>query len=61
MSEQNHPNLNAVGFLTDIFEALENRVRGKAACFPGERIFLIDEIKEFVDRIDDLLDRRFGD
>jgi len=59
MSIENHPNLNAVGFLVGITEALQRNLRGKAS--DSEIRVLIMElmlprIKGFVDEIDEHID-----
>jgi hypothetical protein len=63
MSEENRPNLNAVGLLTDILHAIDTRRRGKAGGAPmAELMGLVsEEAKKFVELIDSLLDDRFGD
>jgi hypothetical protein len=61
MSVEGHPNLHAVGFLTDIVAALEKRLRGGAAeDVPGTICLVIDDIKEFVNALDDKLDGHYG-
>jgi hypothetical protein len=63
MNEENRPNLNAVGLLTDILQAIDKRRRGKAGGAPmAELMGLVSEdVKKFVELIDSLLDDRFGD
>lgn len=62
MSIENHPNLHAVGFLTDIHESLEQRIRGRAgeAGYREVLPLVSDMVAAFVDDIDMRLDQRYG-
>ena len=61
MSVENRPNLHAVGLLTDVFNAIENRIRGDAG-EAGMKVvmpLIADDVRQFVERIDETLDERF--
>ena len=62
MSVENRPNINAVGFLTDIRESLRNRIRGEAGRQGMQAVYPIvaQKITEFVEEIDGTLDQNFG-
>jgi hypothetical protein len=58
MSEENRPNLNAVGLMCDIVASLEHRIRGNAGKAGMKVVFplLKDEIQKFVEKCDEMLD-----
>jgi hypothetical protein len=62
MSVENRPNINAVGFLADIRESLQNRIRGEAGRQGMQAVYPIvaQKITEFVEEIDGTLDQNFG-
>lgn len=62
MSELERPNLHAVGLSIDIFDALQKRVRGKAASANMGKLMEVtqDLVVKFVNEVDDALDREFG-
>lgn len=62
MSVENHPNFHAVGFLMDIYSSFEERVRGEAAKagMPELLPLIADRITEFVNEIDEILDKKYG-
>jgi hypothetical protein len=62
MSEENRPNLNAVGLATDIIIALEKRLRGPAAKAGMKQVLplVADGITGLVELIDGVLDDNFG-
>jgi hypothetical protein len=62
MSIENRPNLHAIGLLTDIFTALEGRIRGKAktAGFAFVLPLLSEDIQDFVEKVNTILDDTFG-
>jgi hypothetical protein len=62
MSKENRPNLNAVGFMVDIWSSLDKRIRGEAKrADRGERMQLLAEmVKEFVEEVDEKLNLKYG-
>lgn len=62
MSEKNRPNLNAVGVAVDIMNSLEKHIRGKARKAGTAKVYLLlsNEIQEFVEKIDTLLNEEYG-
>jgi hypothetical protein len=62
MSEENRPNLNAVGVLTDIFQSIDARRRGAAKAAPFVEIMdlVSHDAREFIELVNTLLDERFG-
>lgn len=60
MSKERHPNLNAVGFTTDIVKAYVTHLRGAAKQeLPAALNAVEDLVIEFVGRVDDALDAQF--
>lgn len=62
MSVANRPNLNAVGLMVDITDAVAKRIRGKAGEAGIQKVFplITNQITRFVEEIDETLDREFG-
>ena len=62
MSVENSPNLNAVGFMTAILDALKHHIRGNAAKADYGKVLVlfIDDIKKFTAQTDAALDQYFG-
>ena len=70
MSEENHPNIQAVGFTVDVIESFRKHIRGKALeLFNSEgmegkqRVLKVLTEKAIVDFVTDLsvaLDKEFG-
>lgn len=62
VSEQNRPNLHAVGLLVDIQASIQNRIRGKAGKAKPSEIFLLlnSSILRFIEEVDSLLDEVYG-
>jgi type III secretion system FlhB-like substrate exporter len=59
MSLENHPNLHAVGLLTDIIEAIAARMRGLAL---GKNIpnNLYNKVVVFVEQVEEQVDQEYG-
>lgn len=57
MSEENRPNLHAVGLMTDILHSIDRRRRGSAARLSSAEIFALCQgpIQEFIEVIDERL------
>ena len=64
MSEENRPNLNAVGLVVDIMESIEKHKRGNARKNP-KSIHVIeilkDEILDFIEVVNDKLNDAYGE
>ena len=62
MSVEDHPNLHAVGLLTDVTLALENRLRGNACCVDHATVYKITApvILRFIEELEELLDQTYG-
>ena len=62
MSEENRPNLHAVGLMMDITDSIEKRIRGKAGKAGIKEVFplLSEKINDFVNEVDEVLDAKFG-
>jgi hypothetical protein len=62
MSVERSPNINAAVLAVDMTNSLEVRIRGKAGEAGMAKVFplLIDEIKDFVNKVDEHLDQYFG-
>lgn len=57
MSIENHPNLHAIAFLTDIAKSLERNLRGRAGEVRGTILqLMLPRIKVFVDETDEAID-----
>jgi hypothetical protein len=65
MSVLNHPNIQAAGLVTDIFEAFRKRLRGKAVvseqAVKKSNELLQLHIVKFVNELSTGLDKEFGD
>lgn len=62
MSEEQRPNLNAVGLMCAIVEGLEKYIRGNAGKAGMAKVLPLfkDEIQKFVNQTDEALDQYFG-
>jgi hypothetical protein len=62
MSKENRPNLNAAGLASDIYSAIENRLRGPAAKAGMAKVMplVTDGVTGLVELIDGVLDDNFG-
>lgn len=62
MSKENRPNLNAVGLLVDIQNAVQNRIRGKAKqAGNGDILVLTHNIfLPAIEKLDKELDEKYG-
>jgi hypothetical protein len=66
MSEENHPNINAAGFITEVIVAFRKHLRGKANLDEAtkHRAFDILEresgLQDFVVKVSENLDNEFG-
>jgi hypothetical protein len=59
MSIEAHPNIHAVGLTVDIIDAIQRRVRGKAALLSQAKVMdaTNNELQAFITRISVLLDQ----
>lgn len=61
MSIENHPNINAAGLAAEIVVAFKKYLRGEAGKHDCEALdFVQEDIVEFVTKISEDLDQRFG-
>ena len=63
MSEENRPNLNAVGLAVDIISSIDKHRRGEAG--KADIMKVVDTVRNcleiFVEDINDILDNEFGE
>lgn len=58
MSIENHPNLHCVGFMCDILDSLEKRLRGKAVSKAKEIMPLVaGAVTDFVYELEEIVDK----
>jgi len=65
MSEENHPNINAAGFVTEIIVGFRKHLRGKANLNDSAKSRALDilngaGLQDFVIKVSENLDDEFG-
>ena len=62
MSIENHPNINAAGFVTDVIIAFRKYLRGAAAENMPESVQILTDsgLVDFVNKVDENLDQKFA-